>query len=241
MSGRHRRGAHRGVPTGRVAVSVAAVGLGALQLGGIASAAPAAGGGGGIDGTSCTDARIKACVDLSENRAWLLDGQGNVVGGPVVNSHGSEGHETPTGDFIIQRKERHHVSREYEGAPMPYAVFFDNNGRAFHGGNTDAPVGRLRAPRHGGREAVLRAPEPERPGPDRRVSPSGPPVRRGGRDATGRGAPEGGAPRARGHRSSGAAAQHQRHGAADHDDRDHDEDPRGHTAAAGVGAGRRRR
>ena len=137
MSGRHRRGAHRGVPTGRVAVSVAAVGLGVLQLGGIASAAPAAGGGGGVDGTSCTDARIKACVDLSENRAWLLDGQGNVVHGPVVNSHGSEGHETPTGDFVIQRKERHHVSREYEGAPMPYAVFFDNSGRAFHGGSTE--------------------------------------------------------------------------------------------------------
>ena len=135
MAGRHRRGARRGVPAGRIAVSVATVGLGALQLGGVAFAAPA--GTAAVDGTSCTDARIKACVDLSENRAWLLDGQGNVVGGPVTNSHGAEGHETPTGDFIIQRKERDHVSQEYEGSPMPYAVFFDNNGRAFHGGDTD--------------------------------------------------------------------------------------------------------
>ncbi|MDF2976856.1 MAG: hypothetical protein K0S40_1584 [Actinomycetospora sp.] len=135
MAGRHRRGTRRGVPTGRIAVSVAAVGLGAVQLGGIAGAAPA--GAAGVGGTSCTDERIKACVDLSENRAWLLDGDGNVVRGPVVNSHGTEGHETPTGDFIIQRKERHHVSREYEGAEMPYSVFFDNNGRAFHGGDTD--------------------------------------------------------------------------------------------------------
>jgi len=136
MAGRHRRGAQRGVPTGRVAVSMATIGLGALQLGGVALAAPA-GGGGGLDGTSCTDARIKACVDLSENRAWLLDGDGNVVYGPERVSHGAEGQETPTGDFIIQRKERHHVSQEYEGSPMPYAVFFDNNGRAFHGGSTD--------------------------------------------------------------------------------------------------------
>lgn len=136
MAGRHRRGTQRGVPSGRFAVSVATIGLGALQLGGVAVAAPA-GGGGGVGGTPCTDARIKACVDLSENRAWLLDGDGNVVHGPVRNSHGAEGHETPTGDYIIQRKERHHVSQEYEGSPMPYAVFFDNEGRAFHGGSTD--------------------------------------------------------------------------------------------------------
>ena len=135
MAGRHRRGAHRGVPTGRIAVSVATIGLGALQLGGVAFAAPA-GNAGGVDGTSCTDARIKACVDLSENRAWLLDGKGNVVYGPVKNSHGAEGYETPPGDYVVQWKNRYHKSREYNGADMPYAVFFDNNGRAFHGGTT---------------------------------------------------------------------------------------------------------
>ncbi|PVZ12884.1 L,D-transpeptidase [Actinomycetospora cinnamomea] len=135
MAGRHRRGAQRGVPAGRVAVSVAAVGLGAIQLAGVAAAAPT--GTATVGGTPCTDARIKACVDLSENRAWLLDGHGNVVHGPVANSHGAEGHETPPGDYIIQRKERYHVSREYEGAEMPYSVFFDNEGRAFHGGDID--------------------------------------------------------------------------------------------------------
>ncbi|GAA4934295.1 L,D-transpeptidase-like protein [Actinomycetospora succinea] len=136
MAGRHRRGAQRGVSSGRIAVSVATIGLGALQLGGVALAAPA-GSADGVGGTPCTDARIKACVDLSENRAWLLDGDGNVTYGPVKNSHGAEGYETPTGDFVIQRKEKDHVSQEYEGSPMPYAVFFDNNGRAFHGGATD--------------------------------------------------------------------------------------------------------
>ena len=135
MAGRHRRGAQRGGPAGRVVVSMATIGLGALQLGGVAVAAPA-GTAGGVDGTSCTDARIKACVDLSENRTWLLDGEGNVVYGPVPNSHGAEGYETPAGDYVVQWKNRDHVSQEYGGAPMPYAVFFDNEGRAFHGGNT---------------------------------------------------------------------------------------------------------
>ena len=136
MAGRHRRGAARTVPSGRLAVSVAAVGLGALQLSGVAAAAPA-GEVGGVGGTSCTDERIKVCVDLSENRAWLLDGNGNVVGDPYRVSHGAEGHETPTGDFVIQWKDADHKSQEYHGASMPYAVFFDGNGRAFHGGGTD--------------------------------------------------------------------------------------------------------
>jgi hypothetical protein len=135
MAGRHRRGAQRGVSTGRLAVSVAAVGLGALQLGGVAAAAPA--GGGGVGGTTCTDARIKVCADLSQNRAWLLDGHGNVVDGPFRISHGAEGSETPTGDFVIQWKDADHKSQAYNGASMPYAVFFDGNGRAFHGGGTD--------------------------------------------------------------------------------------------------------
>jgi lipoprotein-anchoring transpeptidase ErfK/SrfK len=133
--GRHRR-QRTPVPaatTGRVAVSVATLGLGALQLGGVAAAAPAH----TVDGTSCTDARIKACVDLSENTTWLLDGEGNVVYGAVPNSHGSEGHETPTGDFVVQWKDRDHKSKEYGGASMPYAVFFDTHGRAFHQGSRE--------------------------------------------------------------------------------------------------------
>lgn len=134
--GRHRKQrATAGAMTGRVAVSLAALGFGALQLGGIASAAPAETD--TVDGTSCTDDRIKACVDLSENETWLLDGDGNVVYGAVTNSHGARGYETPTGDFVVQWKNKDHKSREYNGSPMPYAVFFDTNGRAFHGGSTD--------------------------------------------------------------------------------------------------------
>lgn len=137
--GRHRkqrRDDRAGV--GRVALSAAAVGMGVAQLSGIAAAAPApAGTAPGVGGTPCTTPTIKACVDLSENKAWLLDGRGTVVHGPVNNSHGAPGHETPVGDFVVQRKDRYHVSQEFEGAKMPYAVFFDNNGRAFHQGTLD--------------------------------------------------------------------------------------------------------
>lgn len=153
--GRHRKQRERGGPSGRAVVSTAAaLGFGALQFAGVAAAAPAdsddpgdsataesgsGSGSDGIGGTSCTDERIKACVDLSENRAWLLDGHGEALGGPVTINHGSEGEETPTGSFVIQRKDQYHKSKEYGGASMPYALFFDGEGRAFHEGNPDRP------------------------------------------------------------------------------------------------------
>lgn len=137
--GRHRKQRESGGPSGRIIVSTAAaLGLGALPFAGVAAAAPGSGAGSdGVGGTSCTDERIKACVDLSENRAWLLDGHGETLGAPVTANHGSEGEETPTGSFVIQRKDRHHTSKEYGGASMPYALFFDGEGRAFHEGDPD--------------------------------------------------------------------------------------------------------
>jgi hypothetical protein len=135
--GRHRkqrRDDHAGV--GRIALSAAVLGMGVIQVSGVAAAAPA-GTAPGVGGTPCTTPEIKACVDLSENTAWLLDGRGTVVHGPVANTHGAPGHETPVGDFVVQRKDQYHVSQEFEGAKMPYAVFFDNNGRAFHQGTLE--------------------------------------------------------------------------------------------------------
>ncbi len=133
--GRHRQQQRPG--TGRFVLSAAAIGMGLVQASGIAAAAAPAGTAPGVGGTPCTTKAIKACVDLSENKAWLLDGQGKVVYGPVDNTHGGKGHETPVGDFIVQRKDQYHVSQEFEGAKMPYAVFFDGNGRAFHQGTLD--------------------------------------------------------------------------------------------------------
>jgi hypothetical protein len=115
---------------------VSAAALGVVVIPGVAAAAPA-GTAPGVGGTPCTTPTVRACVDLSENRAWLLDGQGTVVHGPVAVSHGGPGHETPAGDFVVQRKNRYHVSQEFERASMPYAVFFDGQGRAFHQGTLD--------------------------------------------------------------------------------------------------------
>jgi lipoprotein-anchoring transpeptidase ErfK/SrfK len=74
-----------------------------------------------------------ACVDLSANQAWLLS-SGKVAVGPVPITTGRPGHETPPGTFHVQYKDIDHLSREFDNAPMPYSVFF-NDGIAFHEGS----------------------------------------------------------------------------------------------------------
>lgn len=120
----------------RVGTRVAALALGLAAIGGlggfgaVALAAPAP-----PPATSPCDIKVKACARLSTNEAWLTDGQGHVLRGPVRMNHGAPGAETPTGMFAVQRKEEVHLSKEYDGARMPWSVFFDNHGRAFHGGD----------------------------------------------------------------------------------------------------------
>jgi lipoprotein-anchoring transpeptidase ErfK/SrfK len=80
---------------------------------------------------------VRACVDLEHEVAWLID-DGEVVRGPVKISPGSEAHPTPTGDFRVQWKNRHHRSREFDNRPMPFAVFFASGGIAFHEGSLDS-------------------------------------------------------------------------------------------------------
>ncbi|MDQ2708567.1 MAG: L,D-transpeptidase [Actinomycetota bacterium] len=56
---------------------------------------------------------------------------------------GGKGEETPTGHSLrVYRKERLHLSQESrtpDGQPskMPWSVFFENGGIAFHGGDLD--------------------------------------------------------------------------------------------------------
>lgn len=80
------------------------------------------------------------CVDLSANKAWLMS-DGVVTYGPVPITSGMKGYRTPPGTFRVQWKNRHHRSRAFNNAPMPYSVFF-HNGMAFHEGS-------LRAQSHG--------------------------------------------------------------------------------------------
>jgi L,D-transpeptidase catalytic domain len=78
-------------------------------------------------------AGVRACVRLSTNQAWLLDGK-RVVTGPVPISHGRAGFRTPPGSFRVSFKDQDHLSSVYDDAPMPYSVFF-NGDIAFHEGS----------------------------------------------------------------------------------------------------------
>jgi lipoprotein-anchoring transpeptidase ErfK/SrfK len=128
--GKHSRTAR---PRLRSALAAGLVGLGAMGAGGTAQAQEAA----PVEGTPCTDA-ASACVDLAGHQAWLID-DGEIVRGPVPISSGGPGRETPTGDFRVEWKNANHRSTEFDGAPMPFAVFFAEGGIAFHEGNLDTP------------------------------------------------------------------------------------------------------
>lgn len=76
---------------------------------------------------------VRACVSLSARKAWLMDGAGRVVYGPVGVLGGRRGEPTPVGTFPVSKKVRNYHSRQFD-APMPYSVFF-YPGVAFHSGS----------------------------------------------------------------------------------------------------------
>ncbi|WP_232667605.1 L,D-transpeptidase [Pseudonocardia sp. TRM90224] len=89
-----------------------------------------------IDGTPCTGAP-RACVDLDEKQAWLIE-NGEIVRGPVAITSGGDDTPTPRGNHKVQWKNKDHHSSEFDDAPMPYAVFFAEGGIAFHEGSTES-------------------------------------------------------------------------------------------------------
>lgn len=92
-----------------------------------------------VKDTPCT-ITARACVDLEANRAWLIE-NGEILRGPVDMTSGGAGKETPTGHSLrVYRKEKLHLSNESrmpDGSPakMPWSVFFEDGGIAFHGGS----------------------------------------------------------------------------------------------------------
>jgi hypothetical protein len=92
-----------------------------------------------VAGTPCT-VTAKSCVDLESSRAWLFN-DGEIIRGPVAISSGGNGRETPVGHSLrVYRKEKDFRSQESplpngQPAPMPWAVFFEDGGIAFHGGD----------------------------------------------------------------------------------------------------------
>jgi hypothetical protein len=48
-------------------------------------------------------------------------------------STGQSGYDTPAGEYKPFRMERDHFSREWDDAPMPFSIFFTQEGHAIHG------------------------------------------------------------------------------------------------------------
>ena len=96
-------------------------------------------------GTPCS-VSARACVDLEKQIAWLIH-DGKVTRGPMRISSGGKGEATPVGHSLrVYRKEVDYKSNESrlpngQPAPMPFSVFFQDGGIAFHGGSPDRASG----------------------------------------------------------------------------------------------------
>ena len=136
---RGRTGDDNGVIVLRAAALLATLLVACLLDTGVADAAPAPAAVPAAKPTAAVPCRsaARACVRLSTNQAWLLDG-GRVVTGPVPISHGRPQFPTPTGSFRVTYKDQDHLSTLFGDAPMPYSVFF-NGGIAFHQGSVRVP------------------------------------------------------------------------------------------------------
>jgi lipoprotein-anchoring transpeptidase ErfK/SrfK len=91
-----------------------------------------------VAGTPCS-ITARACVDIDKQNAWLIK-DGKVTDGPIRIASGGQGKETPEGTFHVLSKDQNHLSKEFplpdgQPAPMPYSVFFEPGGIAFHSGD----------------------------------------------------------------------------------------------------------
>jgi hypothetical protein len=76
---------------------------------------------------------VSIIVSLSAQRAYVY--RNGVPIGVSTISTGSEGHETPTGVFVILQKAEKHNSNLYSNAPMPMMQRLTWDGIAMHAGN----------------------------------------------------------------------------------------------------------
>jgi L,D-transpeptidase catalytic domain len=72
-------------------------------------------------------------VDKSAQRMTVTVNGEQLYNWPV--STGGQGYETPSGTFKPFRMEIDHYSEEWDNAPMPYSIFFTQEGHAIHGTN----------------------------------------------------------------------------------------------------------
>jgi hypothetical protein len=76
---------------------------------------------------------VVALVSIPEQRLYLY--RNGVLIGISTVSTGKRGYGTPVGIFTVLEKDRHHRSRTYDNAPMPYANRLTWQGVALHAGH----------------------------------------------------------------------------------------------------------
>ena len=76
-------------------------------------------------------AEVSITVDKAAQRMTVTVNGQQRYDWPV--STGGDGYDTPSGSYRPQRMERTHFSREFDDAPMPFAIFFTGQGHAIHG------------------------------------------------------------------------------------------------------------
>ncbi len=85
-------------------------------------------------------AALLISVDKSAQRMTVKVDGNRQYEWPV--STGGGGFETPSGTFRPFRMEIDHFSKEWDNAPMPYSIFFTQNGDAIHGTYEQRSLGR---------------------------------------------------------------------------------------------------
>lgn len=93
-----------------------------------------------LSSASALAAKLVAKVDIS-SQTMVVSYNGKVkYKWPV--STGRKGYSTPTGSYSAKWLSRHHRSRKYNNAPMPYAVFY-HRGYAVHATYDTKRLGRV--------------------------------------------------------------------------------------------------
>jgi lipoprotein-anchoring transpeptidase ErfK/SrfK len=77
------------------------------------------------------DASLLITVDKTKQRMIVARDDQPIYDWPV--SSGQRGYDTPSGVYQPFRMEKDHFSREWDDAPMPYSIFFTQEGHAIHG------------------------------------------------------------------------------------------------------------
>lgn len=79
-------------------------------------------------------------VDISDQKMFVtVDGETSLE---FDVSTGRKGYATPTGRWGVERMYRKYHSKKYDGAPMPYSIFF-HQGYAIHGTTDLKRLGRV--------------------------------------------------------------------------------------------------